>query len=162
MNMCGILGVIVKAVDGVPVFDVRSHEFLAIKPRGPDGHDSKQFKCLGYSVFLAHSRLSIIELSKYGNQPMQDEASGWWITYNGEIYNYLEIREELRGLGWSFRAGSDTEVLLKAWAQWGVDALPRLNGMFAFAAFNPATGELCLVRDRFGVKTLVWGHLPDW
>lgn len=159
--MCGILGSIVKATDGVPAIDARSNGFLAIKRRGPDGHDSKQFQCLGYSVFLAHSRLSIIELSENGNQPMQDEISGWWITYNGEIYNYLEIREELRGLGWSFRAGSDTEVLLKAWAQWGVDALPRLNGMFAFAVFNPATGGLWLVRDRFGVKPLAWGHLPD-
>ena len=92
---------------------------------------------------------------------MQDAACDWVITYNGEIYNYLEVREDLRGLGWSFESQSDTEVLLKAWAQWGLDALPRLNGMFAFAVFNQKTGEMWLVRDRFGVKPLLWGRLPE-
>lgn len=91
---------------------------------------------------------------------MHDRASDWVITYNGEIYNYIEIREELIGHGWSFHGQSDTEVLLKAWAQWGLDALPRLNGMFAFAVYNQKTGETWLVRDRFGVKPLLWGRLP--
>ncbi len=88
---------------------------------------------------------------------MQDEACDWVITYNGEIFNYLEIREELRALGWAFHSDSDTEVLLKAWAQWGIEALPRLNGMFAFAVVHQYTGEMWLVRDRFGVKPLLWG-----
>ncbi len=83
------------------------------------------------------------------------------MTYNGEIYNYIEIREELIDHGWSFQSQSDTEVLLKAWAQWGLDALSRLNGMFAFAVTHRTTGETWLVRDRFGVKPLLWGRLAD-
>lgn len=92
---------------------------------------------------------------------MHEPVSGWWITYNGEIYNFLEVREELKACGWSFRSTGDTEVLLKAWVQWGSAALHRFNGMFAFAAFHPASGELWLVRDRFGVKPLAWGELPE-
>jgi len=132
-----------------------------IGPRGPDGHGLLQSRYHGFEVALAHTRLSVIDLTSHGHQPMRDEASNWCITYNGEIYNYLEIREELTSLGWMFDGQSDTEVLLKAWAQWGLDALQRMNGMFAFAVFNRVTGELWLVRDRFGVKPLLWGRLPD-
>ncbi|SFK49754.1 asparagine synthase (glutamine-hydrolysing) [Rhodanobacter glycinis] len=92
---------------------------------------------------------------------MRDRDSDWLITYNGEIFNYLELRRELISLGRVFESDSDTEVLLQAWAQWGVEALSRLNGMFAFAVFNKRTGELWLVRDRYGVKPLLWGRLPN-
>src|SRR4051812_25756432 len=131
--MCGIFGQLIKSSTGAHGLNALSKGFLAIKPRGPDGHGLEHFHCRGHSVSLAHARLSIIELSERGAQPMKDDVSGWWVSYNGEIYNYLEVREELRGLGWSFQTGSDTEVLLKAWAQWGLDALPRFRGMFAFA-----------------------------
>ncbi|SNS65682.1 asparagine synthase (glutamine-hydrolysing) [Noviherbaspirillum humi] len=136
-------------------------ELALINARGPDSHGIENFQCRGFDVSLAHARLSIIDLSALAHQPMHDTASGWWITYNGEIYNYPEIRGELVSLGWSFRSSGDSEVLLKAWAQWGLDALPRFNGMFAFAAFHPLSGELWLVRDRFGVKPLAWGNLPE-
>lgn len=159
--MCGIAGKISRGSAESDLLDPHSLAFRAIRSRGPDSYGSKSFACGGYTAALAHSRLSIIDLSEHGHQPMHDSVSGWWITYNGEIYNYLEIREELRSLGWTFRSASDTEVLLKAWAQWGRQALDRFNGMFAFALFRPDSGELWLVRDRFGIKPLAWAPLPD-
>ncbi len=131
-----------------------------IAPRGPDGSGTWDGQAQNIFINLSHARLSIIDVSDHARQPMLDEACDWIITYNGEIFNYIEIREELRALGWSFHSASDTEVLLKAWAQWGIDALPRLNGMFAFAVHNQKTGETWLVRDRFGVKPLLWARLP--
>jgi asparagine synthase (glutamine-hydrolysing) len=159
--MCGILGRTGRASTAPNRLDASSDEFIAIGRRGPDSNGFNTFHCHGHVVTLAHSRLSIIDLSEQGHQPMHDSISGWWITYNGEIYNYIEIREELRGLGWSFRSTGDAEVLLKAWAQWGMRAFRRFNGMFAVAAFHPVAGELWLVRDRFGVKPLAWGRMPD-
>jgi asparagine synthase (glutamine-hydrolysing) len=157
--MCGISG----RIDRTPAaaLDIHSHQYRAIKARGPDGGGVEALCSNGHAVTLMHSRLSILDLSESGRQPMHDPVSGWWITYNGEIYNYRELREELRDLGWTFRSTGDTEVLLKAWAQWGVDALTRLNGMFALAVFRPGSGEMWLVRDRFGVKPLAWGWLPS-
>jgi asparagine synthase (glutamine-hydrolysing) len=157
--VCGILGEIRQGIRTDTGTTLR--HYGAIARRGPDNGASKCFTCGNCTVSLVHSRLSIIDLSELGNQPMYDELSGWWMIYNGEIYNYLEIRQELTSLGWTFHSTSDTEVLLKAWAQWGIAALPRCNGMFAFAAFNPRSGELWLLRDRFGVKPLVWGRSPD-
>ena len=133
--------------------------FRYIDGRGPDARGSRQVSCRGHSVTLAHSRLAVIELSTLGAQPMTD--ADWSIVYNGEIYNYREIREALQAAGQEFNGGSDTEVLLRAWARWGLEALQRLNGMFAFAALNEKTGELWLVRDRFGVKPLLWGRCPN-
>jgi asparagine synthase (glutamine-hydrolysing) len=135
--------------------------FRYIDGRGPDARGSRQIACRGHAVTVAHSRLAVIELSALGAQPMLDAESGWSIVYNGEIYNYREIRETLQATGQVFNGGSDTEVLLRAWALWGVNALQRLNGMFAFAALNEKTGELWLVRDRFGVKPLLWGRCPN-
>ncbi|MEV4782387.1 asparagine synthase (glutamine-hydrolyzing) [Burkholderia sp. LMU1-1-1.1] len=135
--------------------------FRYIDGRGPDARGSRQIACHGHAVTVAHSRLAVIELSALGAQPMLDAESGWSIVYNGEIYNYREIRETLQATGQVFNGGSDTEVLLRAWALWGVNALQRLNGMFAFAALNEKTGELWLVRDRFGVKPLLWGRCPN-
>lgn len=159
--MCGVAGRIDKMSDRLEPLSATSKEFRAIERRGPDRQHIRSFDCSGHHVSLAHSRLSVIDLSELGDQPMLDEISGWWISYNGEIYNYLEIREELRAHGWSFRSGSDTEVVLKAWAQWGLNALSRFNGMFALAMFRPVSGELWLIRDRFGVKPLSWGTLLD-
>ena len=135
--------------------------FRYINGRGPDARGSRQVACRGHAVTFAHSRLAVIELSALGAQPMVDAESGWSIVYNGEIYNYREIRAALQAAGQVFNGGSDTEVLLRAWALWGLDALQRLNGMFAFAALNERTGELWLVRDRFGVKPLLWGRCPN-
>lgn len=160
--MCGIFG-IVSPISKAPDIQDRLIEMGldAIALRGPDGRGVVRQKYLEFNVALAHTRLAIIDLSEHGHQPMQDEASNWCVTFNGEIYNYLEIREELKKLGWSFRGHSDTEVLLKAWTQWGLDALNRFNGMFAFAIFNRVSGELWLARDRFGVKPLLWARHSD-
>lgn len=135
--------------------------FRYINGRGPDARGSRQVACRGHAVTVAHSRLAVIELSALGAQPMVDTGSGWSIVYNGEVYNYREIRDTLKSTGQVFNGGSDTEVLLRAWALWGLNALQRLNGMFAFAALNEKTGELWLVRDRFGVKPLLWGRCPN-
>ncbi|HET9281720.1 MAG TPA: asparagine synthase (glutamine-hydrolyzing) [Candidatus Angelobacter sp.] len=99
-------------------------------------------------------RLSIIELSVAGHMPMQDPATGNWLVFNGEIYNYRELRQELLALGHSFRSYSDTEVLLKAYAQWGAECVHRLNGMWAFALWDMREQKLFCSRDRFGEKQL--------
>lgn len=111
-------------------------------------------------VALGHRRLSIIDLSRGGWQPMLSADARMAIVFNGEIYNYVELREELRLLHHSFRTGSDTEVLLAAWAQWGPACLSRLNGMFSFALHDRASDILFCVRDRFGVKPFYY-HSVD-
>jgi len=159
--MCGIFGVFsARTLTADFIEEKVKIAFAAISARGPDGRGLISEASENFSAALAHTRLSVIDLSEHGAQPMRDDLSEWCLTYNGEIYNHLEIRDELEKLDWKFHGSSDTEVLLKAWAQWGVEALPRFNGMFAFAALNRVTGELWLVRDRFGVKPLLWATLP--
>lgn len=116
--------------------------------RGPD--DSGTYFDSG--IALGHRRLSIIDLSAGGHQPMVEPKSGAVIVFNGEIYNYLELRQELLAGGVSFQSSSDTEVLLKCFLQWGLQSLERLNGMWAFAVWRPDTQTLFFARDRFGVK----------
>jgi len=106
----------------------------------------------GTRVALGHRRLSILDLSCGGHGPMGTKDGRLWITYNGEIFNYVELRDELRTRGHVFATASDTEVLLAAYAEWGEDALPRLNGMFAFALYDTRDRSVLGVRDRFGVK----------
>lgn len=110
---------------------------------------------------LGHRRLSIIDLSPAGHQPMCTGDKRYWIVYNGEIYNYLELREELVRKGYSFQSKSDTEVLLNAYAHWGVDALRRLIGMFAFAIYDLEEKRLFLARDFFGIKPLYYTVWPN-
>ena len=144
--MCGILGwVTTRSADGRARF-VRALDTL--RHRGPD--DGDIFAADG--ILLGHRRLSIIDLSSAGRQPMEDPALGNVITFNGEIYNYLELRAELEALGHVFRTATDTEVLLHAFCAWGAQALNRLNGMWAFAIWQPTTRTLFMARDRFGVK----------
>lgn len=107
-------------------------------------------------VALGHRRLAIIEPSALGHQPMCDENRLSWITYNGEIYNHVELRAELEALGHRFRSHSDTEVILAAYAQWGADCLRRFNGMWAFVIVDLRTRTLFAARDRFGVKPLYY------
>lgn len=119
--------------------------------RGPD--DEGFFACAG--VALGHRRLAVIDV-KGGLQPMPDRASGAVIVFNGEIYNHRDLRARLMGLGHEFRTASDTEVLLKAYTQWGPDCLDKLSGMFAFAVYDPRAKSLFMARDRVGIKPLFY------
>lgn len=110
---------------------------------------------------LGHRRLAIIDLSPHGHQPMSDATGRFWITYNGEVYNYLELRDELRAAGHRFSSGSDTEVILAAYRQWGAECLSRFNGMWALAIFDREAKKLFLARDRFGVKPLYFWRQGD-
>lgn len=144
--MCGISGIIQK--NNVPV-DKNQLEKMntAIAHRGPDGEGFYYGSNFGFG----HRRLAIIDLSQNGHQPMAYQEN-LVITFNGEIYNYLEIREDLRLLGYSFISNSDTEVILAAYAQWGVQCVSRFNGMWAFSIFDRQKNILFCSRDRFGVK----------
>src|SRR5207253_8223020 len=109
-------------------------------------------------VALGHRRLSIIDTSSAGHQPMLSHDGRLVVILNGEIYNYRELREQLTSKGRTFRTRTDTEVLLAAWAEWGEDCLPRLNGMFAFALWDERERTLFLVRDRVGIKPLYYAE----
>lgn len=119
-------------------------------PRGPDAWG---FHSQG-PVALGHRRLKIMDLSDGSAQPMVEPDLGLAISFNGAIYNFPELREELQALGYHFRSSGDTEVLAKAWHAWGKDMLPRLNGMFALAIWEPGSQRLLLARDRLGIKPL--------
>jgi asparagine synthase (glutamine-hydrolysing) len=127
--------------------------------RGPDGARSWMTTTPRAVVGLGHRRLSIIDLTHAADQPMFDASGDLALVYNGEIYNYVELREVLRGAGRVFATQSDTEVLLAAYEHWGTDCLQRLNGMFAFALWDGRRGELFLARDRFGEKPLFSARL---
>ncbi|MCE7994808.1 MAG: asparagine synthase (glutamine-hydrolyzing) [Roseivirga sp.] len=147
--MCGIVGYI-RTGDQE---QLRSSTRL-LDHRGPDTWGTHWFDTLGSG--LGHTRLSIMDLSEKGNQPMYDPGSKNWIVFNGEIYNYQDIRKRLKGMGDSFVSDTDTEVLLKAYARWGAACLEQLNGMFAFAIFNEISGKLFIARDRQGIKPLYY------
>jgi len=155
--MCGIVGFFDKsgALDEALVKQMTK----SLHHRGPDSCGDYFIKDPNYSLGLGHTRLSILDLSDHGHQPMSVEDLT--LVYNGEIYNFLEIRADLENLGHKFKSNSDTEVLLKAFSQWGIDCIPKLNGMFAFAIFNKSIGKLWLVRDRAGVKPLYYSFKND-
>ena len=151
--MCGIAGAVVSAHS--PVTTATVEKMLAsIAHRGPDGHGSCEMPAgEGRRVFLGHRRLAIID-PRGGHQPMCDEPAGLALTFNGEIYNFRELRGQLEGAGYRFATTSDTEVLLRAWQHWGENVVDRLRGMYAFAVWDAGRGELFLARDRFGEKPL--------
>lgn len=146
--MCGIAGIAQREPAGVQLAAL-ARMAGAIRHRGPDGYGFFTSPHVG----LAHTRLSIIDLAG-GAQPMMTDDGRLVISYNGEVYNYRELGDELRGLGYRFRTTSDTEVLLQAYAAWGVGMLSRLNGQFAFAIWDSHSRTLLLARDRFGVRPL--------
>jgi asparagine synthase (glutamine-hydrolysing) len=160
--MCGIAGLASPAGAMAENERRRIVEAMcgAIAHRGPDGsgiwHDSEQGVCFG------HLRLAIIDLSSAGAQPMASDDGTVIVTYNGEIYDFSEIRAELEAAGRKFRGRADTEAIANGIAHWGMEALcERIGGMFAIAAWVPATGTLFLARDRLGKKPLYWSQLPN-
>lgn len=155
--MCGIAGLLAlrsEARQRNPAATAR-HMADTLAHRGPDGADAWGDAEAG--IGLGHRRLAIIDLSPTGAQPMQSADGRYVISYNGEVYNFLELRRELRTRGHSFRGTSDTEVMLAGIGEWGVAAATeRFVGMFAFAVFDRASRTLHLVRDRLGIKPLYW------
>lgn len=147
--MCGIAGILVAGGADAPRADVLAMAG-ALRHRGPDGEGSY----FGPGIGFGHTRLAIIDLSHASDQPFADEAAGLVLIFNGEIYNYVELRRELEGLGHRFRSQGDTEVLLRAFAEWRTGAFAKLNGMFACAIWDERRRELVLARDRFGEKPL--------
>lgn len=109
-----------------------------------------------YNIAFGHRRLSIVDLSSHGHQPMCDESKRYWIVFNGEVYNFNEIKEELRNLGYLFVSNTDTEVILKSYIQWGENCLQKFNGDFAFAIYDNDREEVFLARDRVGIKPLYY------
>lgn len=154
--MCGINGIF--DLDAPRPIDRARIERMnaSLAHRGPDGGGVH----LEPGLALGHRRLSIIDLSG-GNQPMASADGGLVIVFNGEIYNFREIRQTLEGKGYRFQSRSDTEVILYAWAEWGEKCVNRLNGMFAFALWDRASGTLFLARDRLGIKPLYYAQLSD-
>ncbi|GAA4284824.1 N-acetylglutaminylglutamine amidotransferase [Brevibacterium daeguense] len=151
--MCGICGEIGRTHEP----DAGAVETMssAMRSRGPDG-DGVYAKD---NVIFGHRRLAIIDLTDAGAQPMHDPELRLSIVFNGCIYNYPELLAELRGLGHRFRGHSDTEVVLKAYAQWGEDFIHRLKGMFAFALFDERSGRVLVARDRLGVKPFYYAEV---
>jgi asparagine synthase (glutamine-hydrolysing) len=154
--MCGICGWIGFGAGGPDAERLRAMTAV-LSHRGPD----RQATWVQGPGGLGHARLSIIDLSDAGNQPMRTEDGRLVIVYNGEVYNFLELRAALKREGVVFRGHSDTEVVLNAYARWGTAVLPRLNGIFAFAIWDTLENELVLARDRFGVKPLYYNRLPN-
>ena len=167
--MCGIAGVV--AIRGRASSEEIDRLTRIVTHRGPDdhgylGYDSNTREARftkditelqrgsehGYDVLLGHRRLSILDLSESGRCPMSYDGGRLWITYNGEVYNYIELREELQGLGYRFITGTDTEVILAAYSEWGLECLHRFNGMWAFALLDVEKSILFCARDRLGVK----------
>ena len=151
--MCGIVGQWRMQSDPVPIEAALSE----IAHRGPDGSGV----WTNGEVHLGHARLAILELSEAGAQPMSSDDGQVVITYNGEIYNFAELRQVLEATGVRFYGGSDTEVLLRLYEAEGMAMLPKLNGMFAFAVFDGRSGDLFVVRDGFGVKPLYYSEQSE-
>ncbi len=150
--MCGIIGIASQnPVDGRGWLAIGRD---AMRHRGPD--DAGEWWSADGCVGLGHRRLSIIDLSSAGHQPMQDASGELRIVFNGEIYNFTDLRSELATMGHVFRSHSDTEVILAAYREWGTDCLAHLNGMFAFALFDGRTRQIFMARDRAGEKPLFY------
>ncbi len=157
--MCGIVGV--WSSNGIGDRETSEHHLSvmarAVAHRGPDGQGVWADEKIG----LGHARLAVIDLTDAAAQPMADARGELRIVYNGEIYNYRELRDELVSQGHRFQNQSDTEVIIEGYRRWGIDVLSRLNGMFAFALWDSRAGRLVLARDRIGKKPLYNAQIGD-
>lgn len=165
--MCGIAGILIgpnKLSAGLNAerggriddTDCLAGMLKGLEHRGPDDQGSVWCDTPGGKLGLAHTRLSILDLSAAGHQPMRDPETGNWIIFNGEIYNFKEIRTELDLAPDAWASQSDTETILKAYARWGLECLARLRGMFAFAIWDAEAQKLFMARDRLGIKPLYY------
>lgn len=154
--MCGICGVVGRADE-----QLIKNMLARIAHRGPDDEGIYIANTsTADRVALGHRRLSIIDLSPAGHEPMADASGQIWLTYNGEIYNFLELRRELEQRGHRFRSDTDAEVVIYAYREWGRDFLSRLNGMFAFALWDARDESLIIARDRLGIKPVYYAETP--
>ena len=155
--MCGIAGW--QYLPGAePAITVLDRMAASIRHRGPD--DNGEYRETAAGVALAHRRLSIIDLSAASHQPMLDPVRRIVLVYNGELYNFRELRRELQGRGHGFRSAGDTEVVLRSFIEWGVGAFERFNGMFALALWDGVSQTLHLARDAMGIKPLYYWQQP--
>jgi asparagine synthase (glutamine-hydrolysing) len=153
--MCGIAGFVDASLNGPERNSVLEKMLVSIAHRGPDARG----KWYHDELALGHNRLSILDLSEDGKQPMH--FNDYSIIFNGEIYNYLEVREELKKKGYEFKTGTDTEVILAAYQEWGESCVDYFVGMWAFALWNNATKKLFCSRDRFGIKPFYYIHVGN-
>ncbi|MBI4388854.1 MAG: asparagine synthase (glutamine-hydrolyzing) [Nitrospinae bacterium] len=161
--MCGIAGIWDSSLrpDETALMAALNRMLDSMNHRGPDDRGAERLRIPnGSTVYLGHRRLSIIDLSPRGHQPMANGHGTVWVSYNGEIYNFKDLRRELEPK-YAFHSDSDTEVLLKAYEEWGVECLGRLRGMFAFAIWDSVRRVLFLARDRMGIKPLYYHSAPD-
>jgi len=152
--VCGIAGIVSDQIHTVAM----QNTLLSMSHRGPDDSGSLEIKVDKWHLLLGQTRLSIIDLSSKGNQPFTSFNQKFDLIFNGEIYNYKELKNQLISSGLKFNSESDTEVLLNAWIHWGVDCLSKLKGMFAFAIYNRSNGSLSLIRDAFGIKPIFYSE----
>lgn len=151
--MCGICGAFSFDRTHIKEEDIRTM-MENIRHRGPDDEGFFLNKHIGFGF----QRLSILDLSSAGHQPMQDSSGRYTIVFNGEIFNYIELKNKLKAKGYDFRSNTDTEVLLSAFIEWGAECLHRLNGMFAFAVYDRERERVFMARDRYGIKPLYYFH----
>jgi asparagine synthase (glutamine-hydrolysing) len=159
--MCGLAGLFFREISSDDrkenIAEILKRMTASLVLRGPDGFGHLVLS----QVAFGHRRLSILDLSENGAQPMRLENRGLAITYNGEVYNFQELKRELETLGCVFRGHSDTEVVLMAYATWGLEGLKKLEGIFALALWDASARRLVLMRDRFGVKPLYYGESSE-
>jgi len=151
--MCGIFGAITE--QGLEEERLRKISQV-LSHRGPDDSGVIKIELQNKTIDLVHRRLSIIDLSSRAHQPMCNENQSLWIVYNGEVYNFLELRQELIKKGYKFSSNSDTEVVLKSYQEWSIDCIKKFNGMFAFAIVDKIKNKLFLFRDHAGIKPLYY------
>jgi asparagine synthase (glutamine-hydrolysing) len=153
--MCGIVGIVGR--NTVVASEILDRATQSLAHRGPDDSGTVIVRDGATEIGLGNRRLAILDLSPLGHQPMEDPRTGNWVAYNGEIYNFREIRRKLEREGAKFRSHSDTEVLLEAYGRWGESCLGELRGMFAFAIWDAKQHRLILARDPMGIKPLYYG-----
>ena len=156
--MCGIAGLINLTCESLNESHIAIVRNMtdAIKHRGPDDGDAYADGC----VVLGHRRLSIIDIAT-GHQPMFNEDATVCVVFNGEIYNFADVRNELIALGHTFKTKSDTEIIVHGWEQWGESAVHKFRGMFAFVLWDKSSRSVWIARDRLGVKPLYYGITRD-